>query len=126
MIKRVMSKLIVFDKEKYFKNLNNWDLVDDTEWCGLDYEGEGSRYYDFSLFYKVGDIEVDVWVEVHHTWSEEHCVGDYDTPPSSEICNEHTEIYISQIHRDGVDVDMDTITDLVYRLEFYILDTVIS
>ncbi len=123
MIKQTVPKPIVFDKELFFKNLHNWELVDDG-FCGLEYDGDGTMYHEFNVDYKVGEEEVSVWVEICHTWSECNDPGDYWTPPSCEVYNENTEVYIMQVCVDGVETCLSD--DLLNRLEYLINDTVVN
>jgi hypothetical protein len=123
MIKQTMPKPIVFDKDTYIKNLHNWVHVDD-DWRGLDYDGDGTMYYEFSVDYMVGDDEVSVWVEVTHVWEEYNDFGDYWTPPSCDIHSEHTETYVTQVCINAIEVELGN--DLTNRLEYLINDTIVE
>jgi hypothetical protein len=125
MIKHSTPKPIIFDRDTYFKNLNNWVYLDD-DWAGFNYEGEGTDYYEFNVDYMVGGDEISVWVEVCHTWNECRDEGDHWTPPSCDIYNENHEVYVSQIYRNGDDMDLVGFSDVVNRLEFFISDTVVD
>jgi hypothetical protein len=120
------TKPIIFDKDKFFKDLNHWTLIDDSSWAGLDYGNDGTSYYDFLLIYLVGDNEVNVWVEVVHTWKEDYDPGDYDRPPMTEIYREEVNVSVINIYRNDEPIDLSLIIDLVNRLEFYIKDSVIG
>ncbi len=121
MITRTL-KPIVFDEDKYFKNLNNWVLVE-NDFGGLEYDNdEGSCYYEFEMVWEVNGQPISTWVEIAHRWVEDVDEGDYWTPPSCEIVHEDIEVYVTQIWNDGDEYDVDEINDLCNRLGFLIHD----
>lgn len=118
-----MPKPIVFDKSTFFKNLNNWVLVE-NDFNGLEYSNdEGSCYYEFQMLWSVNGEEISTWVEVTHRWVEDVDEGDYWTPPSSEIIHEDIEVYVTQIwDGESNEYDLEEYNDLCNRLSFLIHD----
>jgi hypothetical protein len=127
MIKQSMPKSIVFDEVTFIKNLNNWVMVTEDGWNELEWEGEGSQYFEFELEWKVNNQIIITCLEVEHRWIEDKCEGDYWTPPSCEIRDEEVDVYVTSMYNCDTGVEYDIDSDFVYqdiceRLGYHIQD----
>lgn len=117
MIKHVVPKPLVLDKQSFILNPDNW-ILEDHEFSGLDYDDdEGYKTYNFNTFWRVGDESYTLDVEIYHRWVESYDSGDYYTPPSYEIVHEDIDIDINEMYAEDGDV-LDVNTSEIKQLRF--------
>ena len=97
------TKPIIFDKEKIFTCIYNWDIIDTHRFNGLDYSNDE----DDCMVYHVFDVE---WmckttnttyltgVDLTHEWVQIVDSGDHLTPTTITIVVENFEIDITSLY----------------------------